>query len=860
MVGRIKILLGIFLVITGLILVAAPVGARAQSSPPYVLPESDPIPPSSFKEDGSPGDGQLWKEDPVRVEEAVAGLTAPGQYMAALRDLGLLDHLQQRSSLPGEKATNQWSRVGPVGGFGTWPRNGRIAGYQTIVDGSSYWTYVGSCQGGLWRVHSTSLFQWEDLGTNLPNPSVRGFAVDPDNVDHIFVGTGDHRRYSGAGMFETTNAGVTWNTVTLPFGTSVPKYFYRLLPLGDDPTTSQPRLAGVCDLGPIYSDDGGATWQRGKSQFGVSWGGAWTDLVQHPTSPGSLFAVACDATVGGDSGFYVSPDYGETWTRLGSGVLPPSEDWSRASMAIAPSSPSTIAVLVTKGNVLRGVYKTINTGTGWTDITNELINSGTSYSFGGSQIWHAQAITFKPNDPNTIFVGAVELASSSDGGASWDIGVAGNGIEPGHADITQLFFNPLVGPNYLWICNDGGIYYHNLSTANTYSAIGNSTTGLACSEVDYLDAKGSVVGIGLQDNGNLLSVDGGSTWDFLASGDGADLEIFDHTTGDIFYNNGVYSAAPSWRTYRLFFGGSAVFTSNPAKYMPRLFYSSIQDKMWTSDGTAFYSTDADGTLNWVQEYSNWAPGTHSLRNFWSSYGRESAFWVNYWADNNNGNQNDEDLTYVYKGTSGWTQKHHTNFNPSNDTVLTVRPSNQWPDEAWVGVESPAGSAKIFHLLNGGDTVIDITSNLNMVAGVRAIEVMPFNPLVIWAGTDLGVFQTTDGGATWAPFMEGLPIGRSMELIFVEDVTHSGTHKLMLAIDGRGVWSRDVSMPPIVFVDSRVAVSGTGSRWDPYKTIAAGVAAAPAGAIIAIHADDYNEPMTLSGDKILVTWGGGTVIK
>jgi hypothetical protein len=70
----------------------------------------------------------------------------------------------------------------------------------------------------------------------------------------------------------------------------------------------------------------------------------------------------------------------------------------------------------------------------------------------------------------------------------------------------------------------------------------------------------------------------------------------------------------------------------------------------------------------------------------------------------------------------------------------------------------------------------------------------------------------------------------------------------------------VALPPIVFVNGRVAASGSGSRWDPFKTVTHAKSLAPAGSIIAIHTDDYQEPQILSGEYVLVTWGGNSLIR
>jgi len=98
--------------------------------------------------------------------------------------------------------------------------------------------------------------------------------------------------------------------------------------------------------------------------------------------------------------------------------------------------------------------------------------------------------------------------------------------------------------------NDGGIFSHRFSSGVTLS--GNASTGLACSEIDFLDAKANTVVIGLQDNGNLESVDRGVIWKFLGGSDGADAEIFEPFNGDIFVNNGVYASPPAWQNRQTF--------------------------------------------------------------------------------------------------------------------------------------------------------------------------------------------------------------------------------------------------------------------------------------------------------------------
>jgi len=558
---------------------------------------------------------------------------------------------------------------------------------------------------------------------------------------------------------------------------------------------------------------------------------------------------------GGLSGIWISTDYGAVWNPLPVPNFPASELWERASLAISPSNPSVLAVEIYGKGTLQGVFRSVNGGTTWSNVTNNLVTS--SYSFGGGQLFHAQAITIDPVDPNRMYVGSITIAATTDGGANWSIGETASGITIGHADITQLHFDTLSGNDLMWICNDGGIYYHVLSSSQTFDGLGNGSTGLACSEADYLDVERDGVAIGLQDNGTLTSWDRGVTWNYIEGGDGGDVEIFDAVKGHIFFNNGIYNPTPAWRTFRLWNGGTKEETFAPNVYMPRLHYSPFSGGFYTYDSTGLYSlANPYGTLAWSLQTANWQPVPYRTRNMYSAWGRDEAFWFTYWTDTSSTGNGDEDLTYVYREPGVWTVKHWEDFNPSFQSVLTVTPSQEWPDEAWVGVDGNWGDPKIFHLRNGGDVVEDITGSLSSANYVSAIAAMPFNPDVVWAGTDTGVFQTTDGGATWTPFMDGLPIGRCSELHFNIDPNHGGTGYLYLAMDGRGVWRHAVALPPVYYVDGTVTASGDGTVWGtPYKTVGEALAVAPAGSIIALRANSYLEPQRVAGNVKIVTWQG-----
>jgi hypothetical protein len=66
--------------------------------------------------------------------------------------------------------------------------------------------------------------------------------------------------------------------------------------------------------------------------------------------------------------------------------------------------------------------------------------------------------------------------------------------------------------------------------------------------------------------------------------------------------------------------------------------------------------------------------------------------------------------------------------------------------------------------------------------VNAFAVDPLNPTNLYAGTDIGVYVSTDSGATWVPYGTGLP------RVAVFDMEIQSLHRILrIATHGRGLW-------------------------------------------------------------------------
>src|SRR5205823_1027526 len=74
--------------------------------------------------------------------------------------------------------------------------------------------------------------------------------------------------------------------------------------------------------------------------------------------------------------------------------------------------------------------------------------------------------------------------------------------------------------------------------------------------------------------------------------------------------------------------------------------------------------------------------------------------------------------------------------------------------------------------------------------VNAFVVDPNNSNNLFAGTDIGVFNSTDGGATWNPFGTGLP------RVAVFDMAIQNPNRVLrIATHGRGMWEVSLGANP-----------------------------------------------------------------
>ncbi len=237
----------------------------------------------------------------------------------------------------------QWRSIGPTG------QGGRVVDVENMP-GQPYGFYVAYATGGVWKTTNNGV-SFEPLSDRLPTTVVGDIAVDPNNPERLWVGSGEpnsaRSNYGGLGVFRSDDGGKTFRHMGL-------EDTDRIGHVWVDPTDGE--HVCVAALGKLYtaggrrgvfcSWDGGTTWEHtliGENQ--------WTGAIDISAAPGQgevLFAATWERSrspwnlveSGAGSGVWKSTDGGRNWNRLAG--FPSGPEIGRIGLSVAPSQTDTI--------------------------------------------------------------------------------------------------------------------------------------------------------------------------------------------------------------------------------------------------------------------------------------------------------------------------------------------------------------------------------------------------------------------------------------------------------------------------------------------------------------------------------------
>ncbi len=727
---------------------------------------------------------------------------------------------QNRGASPG--GIQGWEPIGP-GNIG-----GRTRGF--VIDPSNPdILYAGGVAGGVWKSTDAGA-SWIPTGDTLINLAVSSLAIDPNNTQVLYAGTGEGffngDSVRGLGIFKTTDGGASWTQLPSTVGSN----FFYVNQVRISPTDSN-RVFAATRSGVWRSTDGGATFDpvlRNPAQLSGSapasngsTGGA-LDLDIQPGSDPEVILAAFGTFQ--QDGLFRSADGGNTWTEVGTGSDLNIFNQGRMNVEFAPSNPNVAYIAMADngdtGNAFGtfvNVFRTADAGQTWTAQANlgvglnQFLFSNVPFGsgcFGNSnfaQGWYDNALAIDPLDEDIVWVGGVDLFRSDNAGQTF--GLASywyfDPTDPNyvHADHHALAFHPDYNGTtnqILYSGSDGGIARTENARASTsqndcpFSGGGplpgiswtQLNNGYAVTQFYHGDAAqtGELYIGGSQDNGTARgnSANPNQPWDRIVGGDGGYVAI-DPTNPDI-----MYAETQNFPTMRKSTNGGNSFSdatngitdSDGLFITPFIMDQNDPNTLFTGGGRPWRTTN--GAASWQAVGPNFG-----------NAGRISAIGIA---------QTDGDVVYLgyedgYVATS-------TNARSASPT-WTLR-SNGLPAEAgfisWIAVDptdaqtayATSTTFGIDHIYKTTDGGVSWTSIDGIGAAgvpdipVHSIVVRPTDPDTLYAGTELGVFVTTDGGTSWAPASSG------MANTVVENIEFVGDDVLVAFTHGRSAFITQLS--------------------------------------------------------------------
>ncbi|HSF17011.1 MAG TPA: glycosyl hydrolase [Vicinamibacteria bacterium] len=698
-----------------------------------------------------------------------------------------------------------WRNIGPANMMG------RVADVEG-VPGMPEVVYFGSASGGVFKTTNGGV-TWKPIFDEIEFLSIGDIALEPGNPDVVYVGTGEgNPRNSvsfGNGVYKTTDGGKTWKHL----GLSDTERITRIVIDPKNPANVYVGALGHIfgpneERGVFVSRDAGESWEKtlySDERHGVA------DLDIDGSNGNVLFAALWSFdrkpwthTSGSEKGgVFKSVDAGRTWNKIEKG-LPTL--LGRIGVKVAQSNPSIVYVI---GESHEGsLYRSEDQGETFTKVYDDpdIVNRGLYYT----------DLRVDPTDENRLYAVSSTLRLSIDGGKTFEQ------ISPTtHVDYHALWIDP-ANPNRIWQGQDGGVAVsHDRGKTWEYE----NHVVLAQFYQIYVDNRQPFyyLGGGLQDNGTwsgpsrtrepfgILNED----WRMVSFGDGFhivshpdDPELFlsEYQGGGLYRTDmktrDQIAASPQPRRgdggpvgnleYR--FNWNAPIVASP--FDARTVYFGGNVVFRTDDfGFGWQPISPDLTTNDPEKLQS-AGGPVFIENTTAEYHAtvisvaESPMEAGIlWAGTDDGN-----LQLTKDGGASWVNvvSNVPDLGPFSP-VSHVEPSRTSPGTAYAAFDRHMFddfAPYIYKTSDFGSTWNRMTSGLPPRGYVHVVREDPKNARVLYAGTEIGLFVSLDGGGSWGRF----PLDKLPAVSVHDIVVHPRDNDLILGTHGRGLYILDDAGP------------------------------------------------------------------
>ncbi|MDB2658788.1 glycosyl hydrolase, partial [Flavobacteriaceae bacterium] len=679
-----------------------------------------------------------------------------------------------------------------------------VAASGVIGDPMTY--YMGNTGGGLWKTEDGGQL-WKNISDGyFKTSSIGAVAVSESDPNIIYVGMGEHAPRAvmtsyGDGVYKSTDAGKTWKNIGLKNTQHISRVVIH---------PKNPNIVFVAAQGALYgpnkergifkSVDGGVSWNKilyvnsltGCSELSMDYNNPlviYAAMWEHQRLPWKVISG------GPGSGLYKTTDGGITWNQIHNGL--PKEKGKMAIAVSRSNSEKVYALVESDSNKeLGGLFVSNNAGKNWSKISSDhsLIQ----------RAWYYIELFIDPTDEEKIYVLNASAQRSIDGGKTW------SRITGTHGDYHDLWINPTNNKNMI-IANDGGA-----AVSYNYGKSWSPQNRMATAQFYRINTDNlfpyNIYG-GQQDNSSVkissLALGSGGineqNWSASAGGESAFLAF--NPDNPRYVLGGSYLGTIEILDTKA--KASTQIMAAPIQYLGRdskdmkyrynwnapiiwsqheknTFYHGAQLLLKTSDNGKNWSEVSPDLSNNEKEkqgkgggpYTNEAVGAENYGTL--SYVTESpheqgVIWT----------ATDDGVLQITKN-GGKTWELVTPKNLPETLINSIEVSPHDKATAYIATTrykfndyTPA----IYKTTNYGKSWVNISSGIPSGAFTRVVREDTQQKNLLFAGTELGMYISWNGGKVWKSFQLNLPITPITDL----KISHND---LTIATMGRSFWVLD----------------------------------------------------------------------
>jgi len=720
------------------------------------------------------------REQPKAAEPQVT--TGDPRDALEWRRLAMLDETGRCSPADLKQARSQrkvnvdFAAATPDGGIGklTWTKRGpdNLGGRSRaiLVDPTRRSRLYAACDGGgVWRSDDSGL-SWCPAANFGGNLAAACLALDPDNPNVIYAGTGEGdgngNAIRGEGIWRSCNAGITWQ----PLASTA--CWARTSRIAICPTSPNIILAAT-DAGVRRSTDSGATWttvQPGDSYQVLIDPNVHTRMLCH-------YSTKAAGALEAEHRIAYSDDCGATWVNAVGGF--PTN--TRIELAYAPSVPGLVYASLNGGDC----WRSSDAGASWTKRSSGQIDA--------DLWWYCNSIWVDPTDPNWLVIAASTPWRSADGGLTFTK-IAGDGTNPDtpQADVHFWASDPCydgADNRTVYACTDRGIYRTNDIRTASNSSGWSRRNHKFCSAPYYGVAghsSGRLVG-GTQGNGSHVLDDTHQVASRYMDGDGGNSQI-DSTNPNFLWGSYQWG-----NIHRSTDGGisASLMTSGLTERGPHgggNFIAPLVSSRFNPDILYAGAASLWRCANAKSQAPTWTAIKPSIKSPISAIAIAYNAPQHVWVGHNNGRifRSSNALTI----TPTWTEVDPDNHVPNSTITRILLDRNNWA-HALVARSGYVGD-NLWRTTDNGATFTDVTG-----AGPSALPSAPIRGITqhpalnghYYLATEVGVFGSSDDCQTWTGTNEGPADVACYDITFLH-----GSTTLLVGTHGRGMWTTEIEEP------------------------------------------------------------------